>query len=212
MRVKSLIILSFIILSFSNSYAQKVGLVLSGGGAKGMAHIGVIKVLEENNIPIDYIAGTSMGAIIGGLYASGYSTDEMEALLTSKKFFSWSTGKIAPQYRYYYKNENPTPSWINMRIAKVNDKVKIIPFTSIISDNQMNFAFMELCSQTNVACNNNFDDLVVPYFCIATDVDKHRQVILRKGDLGNSIRSSMTFPFYFKLTMVELLTIFLKKR
>lgn len=62
---------------------QTVGLVLSGGGAKGMTHIGVIRALEENNIPIDYIAGTSIGAIIGALYAMGYSPDEMEALLRS---------------------------------------------------------------------------------------------------------------------------------
>ena len=64
--------------------AQKVGLVLSGGGAKGAAHIGVIKALEENNIPIDYVAGTSIGAIIGSLYAMGYTPDEMLALILSE--------------------------------------------------------------------------------------------------------------------------------
>ena len=66
--------------------AQKVGLVLSGGGAKGAAHIGVIKALEENNIPIDYVAGTSIGAIIGSLYAMGYTPDEMLALILSEEF------------------------------------------------------------------------------------------------------------------------------
>ena len=74
---KAFLIHLCLLLQIINSSAQKVGLVLSGGGAKGMAHIEVIRVLEENNIPIDYIAGTSIGAIVGGLYAAGYSPDEM---------------------------------------------------------------------------------------------------------------------------------------
>ena len=74
--------------------SQSVGLVLSGGGAKGIAHIGVIQALEDNNIPIDYITGTSMGAIVGGLYASGYTPQEMMQLLLSKEFADWSTGVI----------------------------------------------------------------------------------------------------------------------
>src|SRR5665648_565274 len=81
-------------------FAQKVGLVLSGGGAKGLAHIGVIRALEENNIPIDYITGTSMGAIIGGLYASGYSPDEMETLFKSEDFKLWFKGIIPPCLLY----------------------------------------------------------------------------------------------------------------
>ena len=79
--------------------AQKVGLVLSGGGAKGLAHIAVIRALEENGIPIDYIAGTSMGAIVAGLYAAGYSPDEMEKLFKSEQFKFWSTGQIQEEYR-----------------------------------------------------------------------------------------------------------------
>ena len=71
---------------FNLLHAQKVALVLSGGGADGLSHIGVLKALEENNIPIDYIAGTSMGALIGGLYASGYSPAEIEAFALSEKF------------------------------------------------------------------------------------------------------------------------------
>jgi len=100
MKYKSLIITLFAVIIQFQAGAQSVGLVLSGGGAKGMAHIGVIRVLEENNIPIDYIAGTSIGAIIGGLYAAGYSTDEMEELFKSDDFYFWSTGKIQKDYRY----------------------------------------------------------------------------------------------------------------
>jgi NTE family protein len=92
---KRLLILSIVLFyAIPNINAQSVGLVLSGGGAKGLAHIGVIRVLEENNIPIDYIAGTSIGAIVGGLYAAGYSPDEMEELFRSDDFYFWSTGKI----------------------------------------------------------------------------------------------------------------------
>ena len=80
--------------------AQTVGLVLSGGGAKGMAHIGVIRALEENGIPIDYIAGTSMGAVIGSLYAMGYSPDEMETLISSDDFKNWYMGSRDMNYQF----------------------------------------------------------------------------------------------------------------
>lgn len=180
------------------SGAQSVGLVLSGGGAKGMAHIGVIRVLEENNIPIDYIAGTSIGAIIGGLYAAGYSTDEMEELFKSEDFYFWSTGKIQKDYRYYFKVPEENPSWIDIRVEKKDEKVKVLPPTNLIPEEQMDFAFMELLAATNAACKYNFDSLMVPFFCVATDVNKSEPAILRTGDLGTAIRASMTVPLYFK--------------
>ena len=91
--------------------AQKVGLVLSGGGAKGITHIGIIRALEENNIPIDYVAGTSMGAIVGALYAMGYSPDDMEKLIKSDDFKRWYTGNIEEQYIYYFKKNPPKESF-----------------------------------------------------------------------------------------------------
>lgn len=178
--------------------SQSVGLVLSGGGAKGMAHIGVIRMLEENNIPIDYITGTSIGAIVGGLYAAGYTPDEMEELFRSDDFYFWSTGKIQEEYRYYFKKPEEDPTWLNLRITKKEDKVKLLPPTNIIPEEQMDFAFMELLASTNAACNNNFDSLMVPYACVATDAYQNEAVILRNGDLGEAIRSSMTVPFYFR--------------
>ena len=92
--------------------AQKVGLVLSGGGAKGLTHIGIIRALEENNIPIDYITGTSMGAIIGSLYAMGYSPDDMEELLKSEDFKRWYSGQIEEKYVYHFKKNVPTRSFL----------------------------------------------------------------------------------------------------
>ncbi len=188
----------FILLLANESRAQSVGLVLSGGGAKGMAHIGIIKVLEENNIPIDYIAGTSIGAIVGGLYAAGYTTGEMEELFKSDDFYFWSTGKIQEEYRYYFKKPESDPSWVELRITKRDDKVKLLPPISLIPEEQMDFAFMELLAATNSACGNDFDSLMVPFFCVATDVFNHQPVILRKGDMGEAIRASMTVPVYFK--------------
>ena len=186
-----------------NINAQSVGLVLSGGGAKGLAHIGVIRVLEENNIPIDYIAGTSIGAIVGGLYAAGFSPDEMEELFRSDDFYFWSTGKIQKEFRYYFKQPEANPSWIQLRIKKQDDKLKLMPPTNFIPEEQMDFAFMEIMVSTNAACKYNFDSLMIPYFCIAADINSGQPVILRKGDLGESIRASMTVPFYFKPIKID---------
>ncbi len=193
-----LIIITFILFIIYTSPAQSVGLVLSGGGAKGMAHIGVIRVLEENNIPIDYIAGTSIGAIVGGLYAAGYSPDEMEELFRSDDFYFWSTGRIQEEYRYYFNQPEPSPSWLELRVKRKEDKLKVLPPTNIIPEEQMDFAFMELLASTNAACQRDFDKLMVPFFCVATDVYNNRPVVLRDGDLGEAIRASMTVPLYFK--------------
>lgn len=201
--LKSLLTFLLLILFIVQSNAQSVGLVLSGGGAKGMAHIGVIRVLEENNIPIDYIAGTSIGAIIGGLYAAGYSADEMEELFRSDDFYFWSTGKIQREYRYYFKRPEPDPSWIQLRVAKKEEKVKVLPPTNIVPGEQMDFAFMELTASTSAACNYDFNQLMVPFFCIAADVNKSEPVVLRNGDLGNAIRASMTVPLYFKPITID---------
>ena len=188
--------------------AQKVGLVLSGGGAKGIAHIGVIRILEENNIPIDYITGTSMGAIVGGLYAAGYTPDEMEALFRSEDFYFWSTGTIQEEYRYYFKKQEDSPDWIELKMDRKKDKLKLLPPTNIIPQEQMDFAFMQLMSPTNAVCNYNFDRLLVPYRCVATDVYKNKPVILEKGDLGEAIRASMTVPLYFKPITIDSILMF----
>jgi NTE family protein len=179
-------------------HAQKVGLVLSGGGAKGMAHIGVIKALEENNIPIDYITGTSIGAIVGGLYASGYSIDEMEELFKSKNFKLWSTGKIPPKFVYYYKKLNATPALVDLDFYRKQEKLKLILPTNIIRQEQLDFGILELFSSVNAVTNYDFDNLFIPFRCVATDVYLNEAVVFRNGDIGTAIRASMTYPFYFK--------------
>ncbi|HDR52661.1 MAG TPA: patatin, partial [Mariniphaga anaerophila] len=198
-------LLSFIVATLvaTGIQAQSVGLVLSGGGAKGIAHVEVIRTLEENGIPIDYIAGTSIGAIVGGLYAAGYSPDEMEELFRSDDFYFWSTGRIQKEYRYYFSRPEPAPSWLELRIAKREDRITLLPPTNIIPEEQMDFAFMELLAATNAACSNKFDSLMVPFFCVATDVHSNQPVVLREGDLGEAIRASMTFPLYFKAIEID---------
>jgi NTE family protein len=204
-----LITLCFILLSTSALYAQRVGVVLSGGGAKGMTHIGVIKALEEHNIPIDYIAGTSMGAIVGGMYAIGMTADEMIELLKSDDFKRWSTGEIDSKYIYFYKHEDPSPAIfdIGFRINLANglDSVSVKPVfpSNMVSPVQMNLAFLELFMQANAVAGSNFDSLLVPFRCVASDIYRKEAVIFGEGDLGDAIRASMTFPFVFKPIEVD---------
>lgn len=179
---------------------QDVGLVLSGGGSKGVAHIGVIKALEENDIPIDYVAGTSMGAVIGGLYASGYSPQEMTELVMSKEFNKWVESEVSKEYRYYFKKSANDASWISLEYdvnGKKNRRKISLP-ANIVSPHMMDFAIMETFTQPTAVSNGDFDKLFVPFRCVAADVANNKPVVLRKGDLGKSIRASMSFPFYFK--------------
>lgn len=191
----------FFLLTLFSSHAQKVGLVLSGGGAKGLTHIGIIRALEENNIPIDYVTGTSMGAIIGSLYAMGYSPDDMERIIKSDDFKRWYSGDIQEKYIYYFKKNPPTPEFINIRVSSRNPlhkvKTQILP-SSVVDPLQMNLAFVELFSQATALCKEDFDKLFIPFRCVASDVYNKRPIIFKKGDLGDAVRASMSFPGMFK--------------
>ena len=182
--------------------AQTVGLVLSGGGSKGVAHIGVIRALEEEGIPIDYITGTSMGAIIGGLYASGYSPDEMEALLASDDFLFWVSGKLDEKYTYFFKRPRPDATWADFRFRIDSLFSPTLP-TNIVSPMLMDFQFMKIFAGASAAADYNFDSLMVPFRCLASDIARTESVVLKRGDLGSSIRASMTFPFYFKPITID---------
>lgn len=200
--MKRLSTITFIlIVSLTTLSAQKVGLVLSGGGAKGMTHIGIIRALEENNIPIDYVAGTSMGAIVGSLYAMGYSPDDMEKLLKSDDFKRWYTAGIEEKYIYYFKKNPPTPEFLNIRVSLKNPLHKvttqILP-SSIVDPLQMNLAFLQLFSQATASCRNDFDKLFIPFRCVASDVYNKKAIIFNHGDLGDAVRASMSFPAMFK--------------
>ncbi len=180
--------------------AQRVALVLSGGGAKGILHVGVLKALEEHNIPIDYIAGTSMGAIVGGLYASGYTPEEIEEYIMSGDFEQWARGEVDEQYIYYFKNPDPNAAWISLKFDydDVKRKFKSPLPTGIISPNMMDFAILDYYAAATAAAGYNFDSLFVPFRCIASDIDSNQMILLKSGQLGSAIRASITYPFYFK--------------
>lgn len=182
---------------------RRVAVVLSGGGTKGMAHIGVLKALEENDIPIDYIAGTSIGAIIGGMYAAGYSPEEIELLVLSEEFKDAAVGRIDDRYRQYYLEPEPDPSWVNLyfgwddRLEPQNVIRQNIP-SNIVAPYLMDFLFMEYLGPAGAAANFHFDNLFVPFRCIATDVESRSARTMRDGSLPDAVRASMTFPFYFQ--------------
>ncbi|MBR4312793.1 MAG: patatin-like phospholipase family protein [Bacteroidaceae bacterium] len=179
--------------------AQSVGLVLSGGGAKGITHIGIIQALEENDIPIDYITGTSIGAIIGGLYAMGYTPQEMLELIESKEFKQCYSGEVDKDNTYYIKQNEPTPELYSIRATWDESKAEVqaLPI-SLIDPVHMNIKILELCIQATAACKENFDSLFVPFRCVAADVYNKKEIIFAQGDLGNSVRASMTFPLVFR--------------
>ena len=132
--------------------AQTVGLVLSGGGAKGIAHVGLIKALEEHNIPIDYITGTSMGSIVGALYAMGYTPDEMMEIFNSQEFLDWAFGVIPKEQLYYFLLPEETPEIVTFNLGQMKPDTTETPTSilnniipeSVISPLAMNFAFMDL--------------------------------------------------------------------
>ena len=194
------IVISFCFILINSLQAQRVGLVLSGGGAKGAAHIGVIKAFEENEIPIDYITGTSIGAIIGSLYAMGYTPNEMLQLMLSKEFGYWQTGTVEDDYMYYFRKPDPTPEMAHFSIDMSDSlqiKTNFLP-QSLINPIQMNQAFMALYAQATAKAAWNFDNLFVPFRCIGSDIYNKKPVIFKNGDLGEAVRISMTFPLFFK--------------
>ncbi len=205
--MKKALLICLLFITFSALYAQKVGLVLSGGGGPGITHIGVIKALEENNIPIDYITGTSIGAILGGMYAMGMTPDEMIEILKSEDFKHWLSGEVEPENMYFYRSANLKPSIMNLRIQAYksktkNYKTKIFP-SNIVPPGQMNYAFTKLFAQANAAIGSNFDQLFVPFRCIASDIYNKKAVVFRHADLGDAIRASLTFPFVFKPIYID---------
>lgn len=184
---------------------QSVGLVLSGGGAKGIAHIGLIQALEDNDIPIDYITGTSMGAIVGGLYACGYTPAEMMELINSDYFGYLSSGKADPEFTYYFSKGSPSPQMFAMSVGGRDStaRSKIFNPQSLISPMPMSFGFMQIFSAYGAQCGGNFDRLFVPFRCVASDVAQKRKKVMGAGDLGESIRASMSFPLIFQATEID---------
>lgn len=175
--------------------AQGVGVVLSGGGASGFAHIGVLKALEENNIPINYITGTSAGALVGAMYASGYSPQEIEDYVLSNKFQLMTSGQIEQRYEFLLREDNENASGISFSFSLDSIFNKSLP-TNFIRPELLDFEMLRLFGATGASSAYNFDSLFVPFRCVASDIVAKKSVVFSNGYLNEAVRASMTFPFY----------------
>lgn len=185
----------FVIALTNLVYAQRVGLVLSGGGSRGFAHIGVIKALEEANIPIDYVAGTSMGALVSAFYAAGYSPKEMSDLAASPNIQIWTANDLPAQEQLFFLREKPDNTFLSVPIS-FRSKTQIGP-EYILPDFAINMALNDLLSPATSACQGNFDSLFVPFRCMATSLVERRAFQIKDGSLPFAVRSSIAVPYLF---------------
>lgn len=169
----------------------KVGLVLSGGGAKGLAHIGVLKVLEEAGVRIDYIGGTSMGAIIGSLYAAGYSANELDSIFKTLDFDHLIQDQIPRTSKSLY--EKRVSDRYAVALPFKNFKIGV-PLAFSKGQNIYN-EYVKLLYPLN--CSTDFSKLSIPFLCVATDVETGEAVVLEKGYLPEAIAASGSFPSLF---------------
>jgi len=170
----------------------KVGLVLSGGGAKGLAHIGALKVIEDSGVQIDYIAGTSMGAIVGALYASGYRANELDSIFRQINFNSLIQDDFSRSSKTFYEKEDAERYAISLPF----DGYKI-SFPQAISGGQK--VYNELVSLLyHVKDVRDFNQLPIPFFCMATDIENGTAIRLDNGYLPEAIMASGTFPSLFE--------------
>ena len=180
----------------------KVGLVLSGGGAKGAAHIGVLKYIEEAEIPIDYIAGTSMGAIVGGMYAMGYSADEILDLISAVDWDRLISNQVDRQRTSYTSKAESRTQLITIPFSVRTDEQELqsrtfknsLPTGIVSGDNLINL-FNSL--SVGYADSVDFDQLPVPFLCIATNMVSGEAEVLDKGVFSKSLRASMAIPILF---------------
>ncbi len=178
-------------------HGQRVGLVLSGGGATGLTHIGVMKALEEHGIPIDYIAGSSMGALVGGLYASGYSPAEIDSLFHTELFQTMAEGGIEPRFQYYFKQDPPDATLINVKLDLDTMLQYSLP-TNLREPALLDFEQMAMLGPVSAAAGYDLDSLFVPFRCVASDITDRKPIVFSTGDLAQVVRASMSYPFYFK--------------
>jgi NTE family protein len=189
--------------------AQRVALVLSGGGARGLVHVGVIKALEENNIPIDAIAGTSMGAIVGGMYAAGYTTDEIAEYALSTDFKKWLSGSYESEGSYFFKKLDPDAELIGLNLNIDRQlRLKYVLPTNYVVPYQMDLAFVQLFAGANAVAGSRFDSLMIPFRALSYNAYDKRAYAPSGGDLGTIIRASMSFPGYFKPVVVDSFMLF----
>ena len=165
----------------------KIGLSLSGGGAKGFAHIGVLKVLDSLGVKVDYISGTSMGAIVGGLYASGYTGKDIEKIVLETDFYNLiSNQNNRAESSFFDKN-------VDKYILKVPIKNGKVTLPSSISSGQKNIYLLKELFK-NVANVNDFSKLPIPFMCVASNLESGTTKVFENGDISEAIMASSAFP------------------
>ncbi|GAB5539739.1 MAG: patatin-like phospholipase family protein [Salibacteraceae bacterium] len=188
----------FLIITTLTSRAQSVGVVLSGGGASGMAHIGMLKALEENSIPIDYITGTSIGAFIGAMYAAGYSPEQIERAFTSPYYRDLAEGNIENKYIYYFRKPDPNASWLSFRFRPDSNILQTSLPTSFIDPAPLDIEMMALLEPAALVSGYDFDSLFIPFRCVASDIENKESVMFQSGNLNTAVRASMSYPLYLE--------------
>lgn len=169
----------------------KVGLVLSGGGAKGLAHIGALKILEEAGVRIDYIGGTSMGAIVGALYASGYKAKALDSIFRAVDFDAFIQDQLPRNAKTFYEREDSEKYAVSLPF----DKFKIGLPKGLSKGQNFYNQFSRYTAHVNDI--NNFDELPIPFFCMSTNIETGEQVILDKGYLPEAVAASGALPSIF---------------
>ncbi len=200
--MKKYVFLTLIFFSCFSVFSQqkdrpKIGLVLSGGGAKGFAHIGVLKVLEEAGVKIDYIGGTSMGAVVGGLYASGYNATQLDSIFRSTNFDELLNDFIPRASKNFYERENDE---LYAMVLPFNEYRIGIP--DALSKGLYNFNLLSRLTR-NVRHVRDFNQLPIPYLCMGTNIETGKQVLLNKGNLPLAMIASAAFPSLFSPVEID---------
>ena len=201
--MKYLLLIAFLVissLSFSQEKGEqdiKVGLVLSGGGAKGLAHIGALKVIEESGVRIDYIGGTSMGAIIGALYASGYSAKQLDSIFSQTNFSTLIQDDIPRSAKTFYEKQEAE----KYALVLPFDKFKV-GFPTGLSKGQNVYNLLSKLT-SHVSTISDFSKLPIPFFCVATNVETGKEVILDHGYLPRAVTASGALPSLFSPVMID---------
>ena len=177
----------------------RTGLVLSGGGARGLAHIGVLKQLEELNIPIDAIAGTSMGAVIGGLYAAGYSADELEQIALDLDWQATLSDTPLREDIPYRRKQDDRDFLVKQRLT-FKDGALSFPL-GLLQGQNMGVVLESLLVHTNEI--DDFDRLPIPFRAVATDIATGEAVVFDHGHLPLAIRASLALPGFFAPVEVD---------
>lgn len=184
----------------------KIGVVLGGGGAKGASHIGVLKYLEELGIPVDYVAGTSMGSIMAGLYAMGYTPDELAVLIANINWNEYIGNKIDRSMLSYEMRQRRNTTLLNLPFSleslfqsRSGNIMNELPSAYVNNSSLINL-FNDLC--VGYQEEMDFNELPIPFACVATDLITGEEVVLRSGNVSTAIRASMAIPGVFSPVVV----------